>query len=64
MKSLFESYVTFCSMLENPANHSFSFEELCARLRVSPMDLNEILREELGCSGMELLAAMQTPVRA
>ncbi|MBQ2032656.1 MAG: hypothetical protein II483_10675 [Lachnospiraceae bacterium] len=51
-------------MLENPANHSFSYEELCTRLRVSPMDLNEILHEELGCSGMELLAAMQAPVRA
>ena len=64
MKSLFESYVAFCSMLENPENLSLSYEELCARLRVSPMDLNELLHEELGCSGMELLAAMQTPVRA
>ncbi len=63
MKSLFESYVAFCSMLENPANLSLSYEELCARLRVSPMDLNELLHEELGCSGTELLAALQAPGR-
>lgn len=63
MKSLFESYVAFCSMLKNPANLSLSYEELCARLRVSPMDLNELLREELGLSGMELLAALQAPGR-
>ena len=63
MKSLFESYVAFCSMLENPANLSLSYEELCARLRVSPLDLNELLREELGLSGMELLAALQAPGR-
>lgn len=63
MKSLFESYVAFCSMLENPANLSLSYEELCSRVRVSPLDLNELLREELGLSGMELLAALQAPVR-
>ena len=63
MKSLFESYVAFCSMLENPANHSLSYEELCARIHVSPMDMNEVLREELGCSGMEYLAALRAPGR-
>lgn len=63
MKSLFESYVAFCSMLENPANLSLSYEELCSRVRVSPLDLNELLREELGLSGMELLAALQAPGR-
>ncbi len=63
MKSLFESYVAFCSMLENPANLSLSYEELCSRVRVSPLDLNELLREELGLSGMEILAALQAPGR-
>lgn len=63
MKALFKSYETFCSLLDNPANLSFSFEELCSRVRVSPLDLNEILREELGLSGMELLAALQAPGR-
>lgn len=64
MKSLFKSYAAFCSLLDDPANLSLSFEELCARVRVSPLDLNEVLREELGFSGGEFLAALQAPGRA
>lgn len=50
-------------MLENPANLSSTYEELCARIPVSPLDLGEMLQQELGCSGMELLAALQAPGR-
>ena len=63
MKTLYDSYAAFCSLLDDPANLSLSYEELCARIHVSPLDLSEILREELGFSGMELVASLQPPVR-
>lgn len=63
MKTLLDSYAAFCALLDNPENLSLSYEELCARVHVSPPDLSELLQEELGLSGMELVAALQPPVR-
>ena len=63
MTSLLKSYAAFCTLLDNPANLSLSFEQLCARVHVSPLDLGELLQEELGFSGMELLATLQAPGR-
>ena len=63
MKTLYDSYAAFCSLLDDPANLSLSYEELCARIHVSPLDLSELLQEELGFSGMELVAAIRPPVR-
>ena len=61
MKTLYDSYAAFCSLLDNPANLTLPYEKLCARVHVSPVDLAEVLQEELGLSGMELIAAFQTP---
>ena len=63
MKTIYDSYAAFCSLLDDPANLSLSYEDLCARIHVSPLDLSEILQEELGFSGMELVASLQPPVR-
>ena len=63
MTSLLKSYAAFCSLLDNPANLSLSYEELCARVHVSPLDLSEILQEELGFTGMEMVAALRSPIR-
>ena len=63
MKTIYDSYAAFCALLDNPANLSFSYEELCARVHVSPLDLAEVLQEELGLSGMEFVASLQAPVR-
>lgn len=63
MKTIYDSYAAFCALLDNPANLSLSYEELCARVHVSPLDLAEVLQEELGLSGMEFVASLQAPVR-
>lgn len=55
MKTLYDSYAAFCLLLEEPANLSMPYEKLCARAHVSPVDLSEILLEELGYTGPELL---------
>ena len=64
MKTLFNSYRAFCSLLEDPLNLSQPYEKLCARVRVSPVDLNEILLEELGYTGPGLLAVLRASARA
>ncbi|MCR5325828.1 MAG: hypothetical protein K6E37_03650 [Bacteroidales bacterium] len=64
MKTLYDSYSAFCLLLEEPANLSLSYEELCSRVRVSPVDLREILLAELGCTGPELLASLRSPAQA
>ena len=55
MRTLTKSYEAFCSLLEDPSNLSQTYEKLCARAHVSPVDLSEILLEELGYTGPELL---------
>ena len=64
MRTLTKSYEVFCSLLEDPSDLSQTYEKLCARVRVSPVDLNEILLEELGFTGPELIAALRASARA
>lgn len=59
MRTINSSYRAFCSLLEDPSNLSLSYETLCGRVHVSPVDLNEILLEELGYAGPALLAALR-----
>ena len=59
MKTLESSYASFCDLVQDQANLSLSYEELCFKVKVSPVDLNEILTEELGYTGEELIAALR-----
>ena len=38
---------------------TISFTDICASLRVSPSDLNEILIKEIGMNGTEILQSFQ-----
>ena len=62
MKTLSESYAAFCSLLEFPENLSLSFEELCARVHVSPVDLGRLLESELGYTGDALVSTLRASV--
>lgn len=62
MKTLSAIYLIFSQMLledriyEDP---DVTFYDLCAALRVSPSDLDEILFEEMGMKGPEILQSFQ-----
>ena len=62
MKTLSAIYLNFSQMLledriyEDP---DVTFYDLCAALRVSPSDLDEILFEEMGMKGPEILQSFQ-----
>ena len=62
MKTLSAIYLIFSQMLledriyEDP---DVTFYDLCAALRVSPSDLDEILFEEMGLKGPEILQSFQ-----
>ena len=62
MKTLSTIYLNFSQMLledriyEDP---DVTFYDLCAALRVSPSDLDEILFEEMGMKGPEILQSFQ-----
>ena len=62
MKTLSAIYLIFSQMLledriyEDP---DVTFYDLCAVLRVSPSDLDEILFEEMGMKGPEILQSFQ-----
>ena len=40
-------------------DESVNFREICRRARVSPVDMNEILMEELGVDGETMLERMR-----
>ena len=62
MKTIAAIYLNFSRMLledriyEDP---DISYYDLCAALRVSPSDLDEILLEEMGMKGAEILQSFQ-----
>ena len=64
MKPLFNSYEAFCRLLDDPRNLSLSYEELCSLVPVSPVDLREVLLEELGYTGPELLSSLRSGLAA
>lgn len=59
MKTIYESYSSFCTLLESPSSLSQSFEELCFLLHVSPVDLGRLIEDELGYTGPGLLHALR-----
>ena len=62
MKTIAAIYLNFSQMLledrvyEDP---DISYYDLCAALRVSPSDLDEILYDEMGMKGVEILQSFQ-----
>lgn len=62
MKTIETAYSEFSRMLLGDSIHedpTISFYEICAALRVSPSDLNEILSKEIGMNGPEILQSFQ-----
>lgn len=56
MCNLEKKYKAFALALENrSADREDSYREICGRLKVSPLDLDEILYEELGMGGEEIV---------
>lgn len=58
MKTLTKNYERFALLLENgiaKKNPSIDFQTICRCLGVAPSDLDEILREETGFGGDEIL---------
>lgn len=62
MKTIAAIYLNFSQMLLEDRIYEdtdISFFDLCAALRVSPSDLDEILFEEMGMKGSEILQSFQ-----
>ena len=56
------AYDNFCSMLLYDRIYedtSVSYPDICAALHVSPGSLDEVLEEELGMNGREILYSFQ-----
>lgn len=59
MCNIEKSYKAFHLTLESglaSGNPAASFREVCRKLKVSPADLEEIIMDELGMSGEEVVA--------
>ena len=62
MRTIASTYSNFSRMLlrdrvcEDP---DITYSDICAALRVCPADLNEILQDELGMNGNEILQSFQ-----
>ncbi len=62
MKTLSQAYAAFADLMSDDIYLStpcLSYEAVCARIGVSPTDLNEILFNEMGLSGPEILNSFQ-----
>lgn len=60
MKTLMKNFERFAQLLDSGAfktNPHLSFETVCRCLKVSPSDLNELLIQEIGMDGNEIIAA-------
>jgi len=58
MRPIMKTFALFGQMLEKEHvhfNRELEFGDICRMLKVSPADLNEILLEETGFSGEEIL---------
>lgn len=62
MKTLSQAYAAFAGLMSDEIYLStpcLTYEAVCARIGVSPTDLNEILFNEMGLSGPEILNSFQ-----
>ena len=62
MKTLPAAYYEFSRMILDDhiyEDNSISFPDICAALHVSPGSMNEILEDELGMNGPEILQSFQ-----
>ena len=62
MRTMANAYSNFSRMLLDDRIYedgNISFYDICAALRVSPGSLNEILEDELGMNGPEILQSFQ-----
>jgi len=62
MKTIETTYSEFSRMLLDDRIYedlTISFTDICASLRVSPSDLDEILIKEIGMNGPEILQSFQ-----
>lgn len=65
MKSISKAYASFCELVSDESYlrlRGLSFEGICKSLGVSPVDLSEIIKQELGMSGHELFQALKHAV--
>ena len=59
MRSIMTTYERFWRILSDTMEHdgkTDSFLSICRRLRVSPFDLEEVLMDELGKTGEEIIS--------
>ena len=60
MNTLSKAYARLSGFLSSPSfteRPGLTFRDVCKTLRVSPVDLDRLVRDELGLSGPELLEA-------
>ncbi len=60
METIMKNFERFAHLMENGAaviNPYLNFETVCRVLKESPSDLNDLLLEELGYSGDEIIAS-------
>lgn len=62
MKSISKAYASFGELVSDKSyllRPGLSFEGICKHIGVSPVDLSEIIKQELGMSGTELFQALK-----
>ncbi len=62
MKTLSEAYAAFAALMSDEtclSTPGLTYEGVCARIGVSPADLNEVIFSEMGLNGPEILNSFQ-----
>lgn len=62
MKSISKAYASFGELVSDKSyllRPGLNFEGICKQIGVSPVDLSEIIKQELGMSGPELFRTLQ-----
>lgn len=62
MRTIAAAYSDFSRMIVDDLifeDDTVNFTDICASLRICPADLNEILQDELGMNGDEILQSFQ-----
>jgi len=64
MKNMEQVYARFAEMVDEmqERGEKLSFRRICRKLGVAPASLDEILWEELGMSGNELLESLENHI--
>jgi len=62
MKTMEDIYARFALMLDDPGHEGcgWDYRRMCRKLGVAPASLDEVLEEELGMSGNELLESLRS----